>query len=72
MSNNVSLALVSCVFGGYKLASVLRCIGLVYLYFVYYNTTGLFHFTYVKNSCHSIYYNNYARISEFLNNINEG
>ena len=29
-SNDGSLALVSCLFGGYKFASVLRCIGLVY------------------------------------------
>ena len=28
-SNDGSLALVSCLFGGYKFASVLRCIGLV-------------------------------------------
>ena len=32
-SNNVSLALVSCLSGGYKFASVLRCVGLVYLLF---------------------------------------
>ena len=28
-SNDGSLALVSCLFGGYKFASVLRCVGLV-------------------------------------------
>ena len=28
-SNNGSLALVSCLSGGYKFASVLRCVGLV-------------------------------------------
>ena len=33
-SNNVSLALVNCLFGGYKFASVLRCLGLVYRYFL--------------------------------------
>ena len=29
MSNDGSLALVSCLSGGYKFASVLRCVGLV-------------------------------------------
>ena len=28
-SNYSSLALVSCLFGGYKFASVLRCVGLI-------------------------------------------
>ena len=28
-SNNGSLAFVSCLFGGYKFASVLRCVGQV-------------------------------------------
>ena len=28
-SNNDSLALVSCLFGGYKFALVLQCVGLV-------------------------------------------
>ena len=30
-SNDGSLALVSCLFGGYKFASVLRCVGLILL-----------------------------------------
>ena len=30
-SNDGSLALVSCLFGGYKFASVLRCVGLVFV-----------------------------------------
>ena len=29
--SHLALALVSCLFGGYKFASVLRCVGLVYL-----------------------------------------
>ena len=31
MWSDLALALVSCLFGGYKFASVLRCVGLVYL-----------------------------------------
>ena len=34
-SNDGSLALVSCLSGGYKFASVLRCVGLVYFWVSY-------------------------------------
>ena len=33
-SNDGSLALVSCLLGGYKFASVLRCVGLVLVFFL--------------------------------------
>ena len=36
-SNNGSLALISCLFSGYKFALVLRCVGLVYNVFVTFN-----------------------------------
>ena len=62
--NDGSLALVSCLFGGYKFASVLRCIGLVSRKSIYPIFSKFGMGVYWVNSLHAIAFGEESCIAE--------